>query len=49
MHEHIFGLSPEILWNWPDIPEGWDLETRAQEAAGKLDALKRTASTPCWI
>jgi phosphotriesterase-related protein len=40
MHEHIFGLSPEILWNWPDIPEGWDLETRAAEAAGKLNALK---------
>ncbi|MEV0229269.1 phosphotriesterase-related protein [Nonomuraea sp. NPDC050786] len=40
MHEHVFGLSPEILWNWPDIPEGWDLETRAREAAGKLDALK---------
>ena len=40
MHEHIFGLSPEILWNWPDIPEGWDLELRAQEAAGKLNALK---------
>jgi phosphotriesterase-related protein len=40
MHEHIFGLSPEILWNWPDIPEGWDLEQRAQEAAGKLNELK---------
>ncbi|WP_327086219.1 phosphotriesterase-related protein [Nonomuraea sp. NBC_01738] len=40
MHEHVFGLSPEILWNWPDIPEGWDLETRAREAAAKLDALK---------
>ncbi|MEV1169730.1 phosphotriesterase-related protein [Nonomuraea sp. NPDC049784] len=40
MHEHVFGLSPEILWNWPDIPEAWDLETRAREAAGKLDALK---------
>jgi len=40
MHEHVFGLSPEILWNWPDIPEGWDLERRAREAAGKLDALK---------
>ncbi|MFG1701584.1 phosphotriesterase [Nonomuraea sp. M3C6] len=40
MHEHVFGLSPEILWNWPDIPEKWDLEARAQEAAGKLDALK---------
>ncbi|MET9249129.1 phosphotriesterase-related protein [Nonomuraea sp. NPDC003709] len=40
MHEHVFGLSPEILWSWPDIPEGWDLETRAREAAGKLDALK---------
>lgn len=40
MHEHIFGLSPEILWNWPDIPEGWDLERRAREAAGKLDELK---------
>ncbi|MDR8414319.1 phosphotriesterase-related protein [Nonomuraea sp. 3-1Str] len=38
MHEHVFGLSPEILWNWPDIPEGWDLETRAREAAAKLDA-----------
>ncbi|GAA2278620.1 phosphotriesterase-related protein [Nonomuraea roseoviolacea subsp. roseoviolacea] len=40
MHEHVFGLSPEILWNWPDIPEGWDLETRAREAAAKLDAAK---------
>ncbi|WP_349666502.1 phosphotriesterase family protein [Actinomadura xylanilytica] len=40
MHEHVFGLSPEILWNWPDIPEGWDLERRAAEAAGKLNALK---------
>jgi phosphotriesterase-related protein len=40
MHEHIFGLSPEILWNWPDIPEGWDQEARAQEAAGKLNELK---------
>ncbi|GAA4629239.1 phosphotriesterase [Actinoallomurus vinaceus] len=40
MHEHIFGLSPEILWNWPDIPEGWDLEERAREAAGKLNELK---------
>ncbi|NUP66815.1 MAG: phosphotriesterase [Nonomuraea sp.] len=40
MHEHVFGLSPEILWNWPDVPEGWDLETRAREAAAKLDALK---------
>ncbi|MET9340994.1 phosphotriesterase family protein [Nonomuraea sp. NPDC003804] len=40
MHEHVFGLSPEILWNWPDIPEGWDLETRARQAAAKLDALK---------
>ncbi|MGV9779375.1 phosphotriesterase family protein [Streptosporangium sp. NPDC003464] len=41
MHEHVFGLSPEILWNWPDIPEGWDLERRAREAAGKLTELKR--------
>ncbi|MER7370109.1 phosphotriesterase [Nonomuraea wenchangensis] len=40
MHEHVFGLSPEILWNWPDIPEGWDPGTRAREAAAKLDALK---------
>jgi phosphotriesterase-related protein len=40
MHEHVFGLSPEILWNWPDIPEGWDPEERAREAAGKLDELK---------
>jgi phosphotriesterase-related protein len=40
MHEHIFGLSPEILWNWPDIPEGWDPEPRAREAAAKLDAVK---------
>ncbi|MQY09552.1 phosphotriesterase family protein [Actinomadura macrotermitis] len=40
MHEHVFGLSPEILWNWPDIPEGWDLEERAREAAGKLNELK---------
>ncbi|MER6945430.1 phosphotriesterase-related protein [Nonomuraea sp. NPDC000554] len=40
MHEHVFGLSPEILWNWPDLPEGWDLEVRAREAAAKLDALK---------
>lgn len=41
MHEHVFGLSPEILWNWPDIPEGWDLERRAREAADKLTELKR--------
>ncbi|MFI6923500.1 phosphotriesterase [Nonomuraea spiralis] len=40
MHEHVFGLSPEILWNWPDVPEGWDLDRRAREAAAKLDALK---------
>jgi phosphotriesterase-related protein len=40
MHEHVFGLSPEILWNWPDIPEGWDEEARAREAAAKLEALK---------
>ncbi|NUW40161.1 phosphotriesterase-related protein [Nonomuraea rhodomycinica] len=40
MHEHVFGLSPEILWNWPDIPEGWDPEMRAREAAAKLDAAK---------
>jgi phosphotriesterase-related protein len=40
MHEHVFGLSPEILWNWPDIPETWDLDARAREAAAKLDALK---------
>jgi phosphotriesterase-related protein len=40
MHEHVFGLSPEILWNWPDIPEGWDLEARARQAAAKLEALR---------
>ncbi|MGN9779880.1 phosphotriesterase family protein [Nonomuraea sp. ZG12] len=40
MHEHVFGLSPEILWNWPDIPEGWDLEVRAGQAAAKLEALR---------
>ncbi|GAA3228647.1 phosphotriesterase-related protein [Actinocorallia longicatena] len=40
MHEHVFGLSPEILWNWPDVPEGWDLETCARDAAAKLDAVK---------
>ena len=40
MHEHVFGLSPEILWNWPDIPEGWDLEARAGQAAAKLEALR---------
>ncbi len=40
MHEHVFGLSPEILWNWPDIPEGWDLEARAEQAAAKLEALR---------
>ncbi|GAB3968120.1 phosphotriesterase [Actinoallomurus acanthiterrae] len=40
MHEHVFGLSPEILWNWPDVPEGWDLEERAREAAEKLNELK---------
>ncbi|MEU6710555.1 phosphotriesterase-related protein [Nonomuraea sp. NPDC046802] len=40
MHEHVFGLSPEILWSWPDIPEGWDEEARVREAAAKLDALK---------
>ncbi|GAA4044212.1 phosphotriesterase [Nonomuraea soli] len=36
MHEHVFGLSPEILWNWPDIPERRDI----RQAAAKLDALK---------
>ncbi|MEU4831620.1 phosphotriesterase-related protein [Streptosporangium sp. NPDC023615] len=41
MHEHVFGLSPEILWNWPDIPEGWDVEHRAREAAARLEDLKR--------
>ncbi|MCG5212106.1 phosphotriesterase family protein [Streptosporangium soli] len=40
MHEHVFGLSPEILWNWPDVPEGWDLERRAGEAAARLESLK---------
>ncbi|MGW7482331.1 phosphotriesterase family protein [Nonomuraea muscovyensis] len=40
MHEHVFGLSPEILWNWPDIPEGWDEEARTREAAAKLEALR---------
>ena len=40
MHEHIFGLSPEILWNWPDIPEGWDPELRARQAATTLDRVK---------
>ncbi|MEV0587947.1 phosphotriesterase-related protein [Nonomuraea sp. NPDC050310] len=36
MHEHVFGLSPEILWNWPDIPEQRDVE----QAAAKLEALR---------
>lgn len=40
MHEHIFGLSAEILWNWPDMPEGWDEDERVAEAAGKLNELK---------
>ncbi|MDX6739379.1 phosphotriesterase-related protein [Actinocorallia sp. A-T 12471] len=40
MHEHIFGLSPEILWNWPDVPEGWDLERCAADAAAKLEAVR---------
>lgn len=40
MHEHIFGLSAEIHWNWPDLPEGWDFEQRVLEAAHKLNELK---------
>ncbi|NUR87765.1 MAG: phosphotriesterase-related protein [Nonomuraea sp.] len=36
MHEHVFGLSPEILWNWPDIPERRDVRA----AAAKLEALR---------
>ena len=46
MHEHVFGLSPEILWNWPDIPEGWDLEARAGQAAAKLEALRAAGVDP---
>lgn len=41
IHEHIFGLSPEIHWNWPDLPEKWDLERRALEAAERLNEIKR--------
>lgn len=41
MHEHIFGLSAEVHWNWPDIPEGWDESVRVAEAADRLDAIKR--------
>lgn len=37
MHEHIFGLSPEIIWNYPEV---WDEDARVAEAVGKLDALK---------
>ncbi|MCZ4548619.1 phosphotriesterase family protein [Gordonia rubripertincta] len=40
MHEHIFGLSPEIHWNRPDLPEGWDMERRAREAADRLNGIK---------
>ena len=39
MHEHIFGLSPEILWNWPDHPETWDANQRVDEAVAQLDAV----------
>jgi phosphotriesterase-related protein len=41
MHEHVFGLSAEIHWNWPDLPEEWDLDRRVCEAAGKLDEIKK--------
>ena len=39
MHEHIFGLSPEIHWNWPDMPEGWDRDEQIEIAAGRLDEV----------
>ena len=39
MHEHIFGLSPEIHWNWPDLPEAWDEDRRVGEAVAQLDAV----------
>ena len=39
MHEHIFGLSPEIHWNWPDLPEAWDEDRRVTEAVAQLDAV----------
>src|SRR5205809_509058 len=39
MHEHIFGLSPEINQNFPDT---WgDEEARVEEAIAKLDDAKR--------
>ncbi|GAA0415772.1 phosphotriesterase [Acrocarpospora corrugata] len=37
MHEHVFGLSPEIIWNRPEV---WDQPLRVAEAVAKLDALK---------
>ncbi|MEU6419641.1 phosphotriesterase family protein [Streptomyces spiralis] len=40
MHEHVFGLSAEIHWNWPDLPEDWDLDRRVREAADTLDEIK---------
>jgi phosphotriesterase-related protein len=39
MHEHIFGLSPEIHWNWPGLPEGWDAERQIDIAVRRLDEL----------
>lgn len=41
MHEHIFGLSAEIHWNWPDLPERWDEDARVEAAARQLDAIKQ--------
>ncbi|WP_415975073.1 phosphotriesterase [Rhodococcus sp. 077-4] len=40
MHEHIFGLSPEVHWNRPDLPEEWEIERRALEAATRLNEIK---------
>jgi phosphotriesterase-related protein len=41
MHEHLFGLSPEIQANWPNLPEAWDEERHVARAAAQLDEIKR--------
>lgn len=40
MHEHLFGLSPEVHWNWPDLPERWDQDARVRAAVGQLDEIR---------
>jgi len=39
MHEHIFVLSPEMQTTYPGF-EGWDEDSKVQEARGKLRALR---------